>query len=338
MAKYRVGFAGLIHDHVWNEIACWKKIPEAELVAVGDRNQPLLDKAKQEGIQRTYRSWQEMLDTEDLDILEVALDNAGAVDAVEAGAEKGLAVKVEKPMAARVDQAERMLAAAEKAGTILMINWPTTWDPAIDFMLDTIKRGELGQPFYFRLRCAHNGPKEIGCSRYFWEWLYDAERCGAGALMDYCCYAANMCSYLFGLPRSVIGVRAVLAKEYSVPDDNATIIMQYDKLFGVAEASWTEPVPADQPNPFCLASEGNIGVAGNQVVIQRLGKDTERITPPSLPEHRSCGPRYLLHCLETKAPVEGCSSPIVGRNAQEILEAGLLSSNEGRRVELPLRC
>jgi predicted dehydrogenase len=336
MAKYRVGFAGLIHDHVWNEIAHWKRIPDAELVAAGDRNQPLLLKAEQEGIQRMYGSWQEMLDTEDLNVLEVALDNAGAVDVVEAGAARGLAVKVEKPMAARLDQAERMLAAAQKAGTILMINWPTTWNPADDFVLTMIKRGDLGQPFYFRLRCAHNGPKEIGCSRYFWEWLYDAERCGAGALMDYCCYGANMCSYLFGLPKSVVGVRAVLAKEYPVPDDNATIIMQYDKLFGVSEASWTEPVAAGQPNPFCLASEGNIGVVGDEVVIQRRGKDAERITPPALPEHRSCGPRYLLHCLKTGALVEGPSDPSVGRNAQEILEAGLLSTNEGRRIELPL--
>ncbi len=336
MAKYRVGFAGLIHDHIWNEIDAWKQVPQVELAAAGDLNEPLLEKAQQEGIQRTYRSWKEMLNKEELDILEVALDNASAVEAVEAGASEKLAVKVEKPMAARLDQADRMLKAAEDAGTALMINWPTTWNPAMDLMLETIKRGDLGQPFYFRLRCAHQGPKELGCSRYFYEWLYDEERCGAGALMDYCCYSANMCSYLFGRPKSVVGIRAVLAKEYPVPDDNATILMQYDNVFGVAEACWTQPVPADQPNPFCLASEGNIGIVDEKVVIRRPDKGVETLTPPALPDHRSSGPKYLVHCLETGSPIEGVSSPQVGRQAQEILEAGLISADEGRRVELPL--
>jgi predicted dehydrogenase len=337
MKKYRVGFAGLVHDHIWGQIEHWKAIPNVEFVAAGDPNRPLLEKTRENGVRKTYDSWEEMLEKEKLDILEVATDNATAVRVVEAAAPKGIHIKIEKPMSARLEQANRMIAAVEEAGVQLMIHWPTAFVPTNALMFEMIGRGDIGQPYYFRLRCAHAGPKEIGCSKYFYEWLYDEERNGAGALIDYCCYGADMCSYLFGLPRSVVGIRAVLAKEYPVPDDNAIILMQYDKAFGVAEACWTEVATPLQPNPICLGSEGNIGVVNDQVVLQKRDGTAEAIDPPPLPEGRQNGPQYFISCLETGEKVEGQCSAAVSRNAQEILEAGLLSANRGKAITLPVK-
>ncbi len=204
-------------------------------------------------------------------------------------------------------------------------------------MFQMIKRGDIGEPYYFRLRCAHAGPKEIGCSHYFWEWLYDEERNGAGALIDYCCYSADMCSYLFGLPRSVVGIRAVLAKDYPVPDDNAMILMKYDTVFGVAEACWTEVATPLQPNPICLGAEGNVGVVNDKVVVQRRNGDAETMDPPPLPEGEQNGPEYLISCLEAGRDVEGQCSAKVSRDAQEILEAGLLSADRGETIRIPIQ-
>jgi len=337
MKNYRIGFAGLVHDHIWGQMQHWKAVPNAQFVAAGDPNPPLLEKAKDNGVPSTYDSWEEMLDKEELDILEVATDNATAVQVVEAAAPKGIHIKIEKPIAARLDQANRMVAAVEKAGVQLMIHWPTAFQAQHPFMFHMIQRGDIGQPYYFRLRCAHAGPKEIGCSEYFWRWLYDEERNGAGALIDYCCYCADMCSYLFGLPKRVVGIRAVLAKDYPVPDDNAMILMKYDKLFGVAEACWTEVATPLQPNPICLGTEGNIGVVNEKVVIQKKNGDVETLPPPPLPEGQRNGPEYLISCLETGKAVEGQCSAKVSRDAQEILEAGLLSADRGEAVDIPIQ-
>jgi predicted dehydrogenase len=337
MKNYRVGFAGLVHDHIWGQMEHWMAIPNADLVAAGDPNPPLLEKARENGVPRGYDSWEEMLEKEELDIVEVATDNATAVEVVEAAAPKGIHIKVEKPMAARLEQADRMVAAARKAGIQLMIHWPTAFQPKHPFMFHMIQRGDIGQPYYFRLRCAHAGPKEIGCSEYFYRWLYDEEKNGAGALMDYCCYSADMCSYLFGLPRRVVGIRAVLAKDYPVPDDNAMILMKYDKVFGVAEACWTEVATPLQPNPICLGSEGNIGVVNEKVVIQKKNGDVETLPPPPLPEEQQNGPQYLIWCLQNGRDVEGQCSAKVSRDAQEILEAGLLSADRGEAVDLPIQ-
>ena len=337
MAKtYKVGVAALVHDHVWGELAHWRAMPNVEVVAAGDVNAPLTQRAQGEyGVPRVYPSWQEMLEREGLDIVQAAAENSVGADIVEACAAKGIHVVSEKPMAATLAQAERMLAAAERAGTKLLINWPTAWVPAIQEWERRIVRGDIGALFYVKYRSAHNGPKEIGCDPYFYEWLYDAEKNGAGALMDYCGYSANMNARFLGLPAQVTGMRGTFVKDYPVPDDNAIILMKYAHAFGVAEACWTQTVPyAEGANPVAYGTGGSLSVSGESVVWQRPDHAPETITPAAPIAPSRSGPEYLLHCLETNAPVEGFCSPRVSRDTQAILEAGLRSADTGQTVTL----
>ena len=338
MRKYRLGVASLVHDHVWGELRHWQAIEGVEIVAAADVNAPLRERMKSEyGVARTYSSWKEMIEQEDLDLLQAAAENNAGAEIVEAAASRGIHIVSEKPMAARLIQADRMLSAANQHGVQLLINWPNAWSPEILTMLRMIREGAIGQPVYFKYRAAHNGPMEIGCSKYFYEWLYDGEKNGAGALMDYCCYSAAMNACLFGRPRRVQGMRAVFAKDYPLPDDNAIIVIQYDQSFGVAEASWTQPVSYPSPNPICNGMEGCLYLWHGGLWIQTpADKDARPVTPDPRPTYLSNGPRYLLHCIETGAAIEGMCSPVVSRNAQEILEAGLISADTGQTITLPL--
>ena len=335
---YRVGVASMVHDHVWGELAHWRALPKVELVAAGDPNAPLRERSRQEfGVARVYESWQEMLEREELDIVQAASENSAAAPIVDACAARGIHVVSEKPMAATLDQADRMLRAAREADIRLLINWPTAWHPPIVEWMRRIEAGDIGHVTSVKYRSAHNGPKEIGCSPYFWGWLYDADKNGAGALMDYCGYAADFAACLLGLPSQVTGMRGVFVKDYPVPDDNAIIVMRYPHAFGIAEASWTQTVPhAEGANPVAYGTGGSLAVSQGQVLWQRPGQSTETITPPELtPPYRNA-PEYLLHCLETGRPIEGLCSPKTSRDAQEILEAGLRSADTGQTLSLPL--
>jgi predicted dehydrogenase len=339
--NYRVGFASLVHDHVWGEMRHWKSLPNVTIVAAGDVNADLRQRFVQvTGVDTVYESWQALLENEgdNLDIVQIASENSVHADIVEMCASRGIHVISEKPMAATLAQARRMMASIASHGTRLLINWPTAWQPAWQEMERRILAGEIGDVRYFKYRSAHNGPREIGCDPHFVEWLYDAEKNGAGAFMDYCCYGSAMAARFLGLPEKVTGLRGVLAKDYPLPDDNAIVTMQYAHAMAVAEASWTQVTGYATNNPVAYGSTGAISVNGKEgtLLLLRPGKDAEVIAAPAPVAPRRSGPEYFIHGLMTGEPFEGVCAPEVSVIAQEILEAGLRAADSGHTQILPL--
>jgi predicted dehydrogenase len=254
---------------------------------------------------------------------------------VEEVARRGIHVMSEKPMAATLAQADRMVAACAAARVELMINWPTAWNPAIQTVDRLVRDGAIGRVHKVKYLAAHQGPREIGCSTYFCDWLYSEELNGAGALMDYCCYGANMAAHWLGRPTSVVGIRGTLDKSDCPVDDNAILLLQYPRAFVVAEASWTQQAPDGSGNPALFGSQGTLSVVGNRIRLARLGKEPEFLEPDRPAPGRRNGAEYLASCLRSGTPVEGMCSSATGRLAQEILEAGLTSTRTGAAVSLP---
>lgn len=327
-----VAVIGLIHDHVWNVLRWWNEVDAAELVAAADANPPLLERVESEfGVTRLFPAPEPLLKQVRPDVVLVYLDNAGTADVVEQAAAAGAHVMVEKPMAATLEQADRMLAACRRARVELMVNWPTAWNPGIQTADRLIREGAIGRPHKLRYLAAHQGPKEIGCSTYFYEWLYDPARNGAGALMDYCCYGANMAAHWLGRPDSVVGVTGTLVKQDFPVEDNAILLMQYPGAFAVAEASWTQQAPDGGGNPSVYGDAGTLAVFGNRVRLARAGREPEWVEADAPSPGRRNGAEYFLSCLRAGVPVEGMCSAAVSRTAQEILEFGLRSARCGQR-------
>src|SRR6267378_4055012 len=80
--------------------------------------------------------------------------------------------------------------------------------------------------------------------------------------------------------------------------------------------------------------EGEKAGAGRIQLITAEG--SEWIDPPALPADERDGPSYFLSRIAAGRAVEGMCAPEIGRDAQEILAAALLSSASGREVTLPL--
>jgi predicted dehydrogenase len=350
MAKIRVGVMGLTHDHVWGNLRALVAQENARLVAVVDPNPPLIDKVRADyAPAETYGSYEEMLDRARLDAVLIYADNASAAPLTELATARGLHVMTEKPMAATLAQAERMFIAARQAGTMLMINWPTAWNREIRHALDLALAGEIGDIYQVKYRSAHGGPKEYGCSPYFYEWLYDRDRNGAGAYMDYCCYGVNIARYILGMPSRVTAVVNRLVKEYVTVDDNGIIIMQYPRAVAVAEASWTQVGAEPGGGPVIYGTRGTLVVrrkaalgegqpaGGGQldmVTVEHPYGRTLDVPTPS--PHLSSGPAYFLECLRSQNEPTGLCGARVSRDTQEILEAGLIAARRGADVSLPL--
>jgi predicted dehydrogenase len=339
--KLRIGVLGMTHDHIWGNLRDLKQSPLGELVAAADPNQELLDKIQQEyGCPNVFEDYAEMLEEVELDAVYIFGDNATGAELAEFAAENGLHVLIEKPLAADLAGANRALAAARRNEVALMINWPFAWWPQLQKAFAMAQAGEIGQIFQTKYRSAHAGPKELGCTPYFYDWLYDADLNGAGALMDYCCYGAALARYVLGQPSRVTGVVGHCLKDYVTVDDNAVIVMQWPRAIAITEASWTQIGHLTSYFATIYGSEGTLQVEpgnnGRLLLANRANEDGIEIQVEPLPADQSNATNYFLSRISQGLPIEGICSAAVGRDAQEILEAGLRSAREGETISLPL--
>lgn len=333
--RYRLAVAGLVHDHVWGELAHWQETGRVDFVAAADPNADLRDRVVREfGVEAVFDSTEEMFAQSDVDVVQVCTSNADGVAVVEAAARLGIHAVVEKPLAATLDGANRMLQAAESAGTQLMVNWPFRWRPATVQAWRLVSDGLIGHVFNAQIRMAHKGPREFGCSDHFCNWLYDASQNGAGALIDYCCYGAVALRHLFGMPQHVQGVAGCLTKTDIPVDDNAAITLLYPDRFATTEASWSQ-IPSYHDALF-LGTRATLWTRNGRLFVADEEHGEQEIPVEDLPRGERSGPEYFLKCLdEDREPGDVCSA-VVCRDAQEILEAGLRSHETGRRMGLPL--
>jgi len=323
---------------VWGNLDDLQRSGRGTLVAAADPNVPLLEKIGDLYRCSTYESYGAMLDGETLDAAYVYADNATSSGLVEMAAQRGLHAMVEKPMAATLAQADRMIRTTVDAGVVLMVNWPFAWQAALQHGMHLARAGAIGELYQVRYRAAHAGPKELGCTPYFYNWLYDREKNGAGALMDYCCYGAVLCRYLLGQPTRVTGVAGRLQKRTIDVDDNAVLLLGYHHAIGITEASWTQIGHLTSYTPVFYGTEGTIVVHRDGVQVATPDQpDGEWVDVPEPPEEARTATDYFLSRIILDEPVEGLCSAGISRDAQEILEAGLISARIGAEVSLPLR-
>jgi predicted dehydrogenase len=120
--------------------------PRVEIVAGSSRDAGRRERFEQRASASTYANWREMLEHEQLDIVSVATYAPQHVEITIACAEHGArAVLCEKPIATTLAGADRMLAACEKAGTLLAINHNRRFHPNYRRLRDLVAAGELGE-------------------------------------------------------------------------------------------------------------------------------------------------------------------------------------------------
>lgn len=334
----RVAVLGMAHDHLWTNLDQLKEVAGAELVAGADADHRLLEQFKREtGCDTTYDDYEALLDEVKPDAVFAFCATADHADVVEMCAPRGIHVMVEKPMAATLEQADRMLVATRKHGTRLMVNWPTAWSRSLRTAKRLVDEGAIGDLWQLTWRGGHSGPDELGCSEHFCSFLFDPDLNGAGAFNDYGGYGSSMCVWFLGSPSSVVGVAGRLLKRHLPVDDNGMMILRYPHAMCRLEMTWTEAVAHKPPHDVVLyGTEGTL-IAGKEVTLYtREDEEGTVIDLDALPKGQANGPEYFVACLKEGIDPDGLPNPDLSRDAQEIMEAGLLSAVNGMTVSLPV--
>jgi myo-inositol 2-dehydrogenase / D-chiro-inositol 1-dehydrogenase len=117
-------------------------LPEAELAAVCDLDSERATALAGGTGARVYTDWRALLDTEDLGALIVCTPPTAHAEPAIAALDRGLPVYLEKPIARTAEDAARIVAAAERTGTVCAVGYQ--WH-ALD-LLDDLPGVLAGQP------------------------------------------------------------------------------------------------------------------------------------------------------------------------------------------------
>lgn len=243
----RIGVAGLTHGHVhW--ILSRKDKKDVQLVGIAETNKELaLRYSKQYGfsMDMVFDSVEEMI----ANTQPQAVAAFGAIfqhlEVVATCAPKGIHVMVEKPLAVSLEHAKKMEMLAKKHQIHLLTNYETSWYPTNKKAYDLLREGSVGDLRKVVIRDGHKGPKRIGVSKEFLEWLIDPKLNGGGAIMDFGCYGANLITWLQQgeKPQTVTAVTQQLQPSNNPEvDDDATIILTYNTANATIQASWNWPI------------------------------------------------------------------------------------------------
>ncbi len=243
----KIGVVGLTHTHVhW--ILGAQDNKDIKIVGIVEPNRDLAKRyLEQYGLSMdlVYNTMEDMIDATHPEAVTAFGTIFDHLQVVETCAPKGIHVMVEKPLAVNLQHAVIMKALAEKHNIHLLTNYETTWYPTNHRAKELVQEGSIGDIRKVVVRDGHRGPKKIGVNTEFLEWLTDPVQNGGGAIIDFGCYGANLMTWLMDgeRPSTVTAVAQQQQPENNpMVDDDATIILTYNKANATIQASWDWPI------------------------------------------------------------------------------------------------
>ena len=290
-----VGVGGISGAH----IPAWEAMEETELTALCDireeQMEPYLGK-------RHYTDFDEMLEKEELDILDICLPTYLHADFTVKAMERGIHVICEKPVSLREEDAERVYSTARRMKVNFMVAqvlrfWPEYM--LIKELYDTKKYGKLLSGYMSRLG---NTPQ------WSWDnWMKDEERSGL-VPFDLHIHDLDFIVYTFGVPENVKSNRVKRPEQ-----DCINAVYEYEDFYIETESAWyagAYPFSAGYRFQFEKAvvafSEGRCTVYETDGTVKDLTEEAKGDTGSiNLPKSDAYGNeiRYFTDCvLENRFP------------------------------------
>ena len=336
--KTRLAIVGLDHDHVWDLLKYMASEPDAELVAIADNHPALVQKAKTQvpASVKFYSDYIKMLDEVKPQAVFVTTENDLHLAILRECAKRHINYSTEKPMATNARDALEMERLAKQSGIKLMVNYWNAWVAPSHELFHRVYDGQLGPVQKIVVRYGHQGPREIGISKEFGEWLYDPQKNGGGAVMDFGCYGAEWALWLKGRPTRVYATALKLkTSQANQVDDDATVVLEYPDAIAVIQASWDWPYNMDQVQVF--GPKGSLLARSDDLYYHPSGAGQGDIPPDGnlvalrpVPHATSNLIAYFVDCIRNNKAVENPVAAALNVQVMEILDAARESIRTGK--------
>lgn len=356
MAKWKVAGINFDHFHMGDLLREVAEHPDAEIVGIADAQPERMQGAIANfGIpaDRVFTDPEKCLMATKPDLVILCPATADHAAYVERVAPFGVNMLLEKPFAASIADADRMIAAANASGKLLAVNWPLAWYPSHITTKRLIDEGVIGDVIEVHFYDGNRGPlyhladkvvvsdDEVQKAKPH-SWFYK-KASGGGSLLDYVGYGVTLGTWFMD-GEAPLEVTCVMdAPDGLEVDEHSVTVCRYRRGLSKFETRWgtfTDPWTM-QPQPKCgfviVGTQGTIASYDydDHVTVQTRAQPQQHQVPcdtVSAPNRKPV--EYVLHCIEAGKPIIGPLDPKFCRIGQQITDSAVLSAKEKRTVAL----
>jgi D-apiose dehydrogenase len=332
-------------------LRAWSEISGVQVVALYNRT---LEKARQRAIEfgipleHVYDDYNELLNNEELDFVDVATAPHVHRENVEAVAAHGLHVLCQKPVAPSLEDMRIMMAACDKAGVLFSINENWRWRSWYREVKSLLDRGAIGKPRFMRFTSRRNltWPVPGGNAPLLIKQPYTAEM-EQLLLFEWGIHLVDVSRYLLG---EIQHIYARLAKTspYFKGEDRALLVLDLSGATCVIDISWAtvgdeaaEQRSQTTTEDFIIeGDEGVIELLPEPYLLFRLSTRRESYEHPiystnskdAYQDSYTAAQRHFYECLRDGSQPETVASD--NFKTLEAVQAAYLSADLGQVVTL----
>jgi UDP-N-acetylglucosamine 3-dehydrogenase len=300
-----------------NQARVYKELKETELLAVCDIDAERAKTVAKQFNVTPYTSSGKMLKREDIEAVSICTWSTSLAKEALKALKAGKHVLVEKPMAANVKQAEKLLETADKEGLHLMVGFLMRFIPGLQRIKKAIETKTLGEIVCATAKRVSQWPERIG---------------DVGVVKDTAIHDIDIARYLFNEDPIAVYAKtgSMMHKKF---EDYAQIMLTFESgKSAFIESNWLTPYKTRT-----LVVTGSEGIMKLDYITQELTiENVKETVQPRYPwqEPLKLELQHFANC------VLGKEKPIItgvdGLKALTIAEAALKSSAKGKAIKLKL--
>ncbi len=354
MKKLKVVGLNFDHMHMGDLLRNCHEHPGVEIAGICDEQPARMESAIarfQLPRERVFTDPRRCLEATEPDFVILCPATARHAEYVELVAPYRVHILCEKPFAATLGEADRMIAAAKKVRRLLAINWPLRWVASHVTAHRLLREGRIGGLREIHYYDGNRGPLWHTADKIETtptpamkrkSWFYQA-RHGGGSLLDYLGYGTTLGTWFHGEKKPLEVTAVVDASRGLEVDEHSITIARYAGGLSKFETRWgtfTDPW-THQPQPKCgFVLKGEAGTISSYdyeptIRVQtRASARGEDIPVDILQPPFQNAVQYFAHCINEGLPITGPLSPATARIGQQIVDTAVLSAR--RRKTVPL--
>jgi UDP-N-acetylglucosamine 3-dehydrogenase len=309
MAVVGTGFWGKNHARIY------KELQETDLIAVCDID-PLRAKAVAEQFgARPYTSVRKMLQNKEIKAVSICTWSTSLAKVATEAVKAGKHVLVEKPMAANVRQAEKLLETAKKTHVHVTVGFLMRFIPGLQHIKKAVEEKTIGELVCATAKRVSQWPDRVG---------------DVGVVKDTAIHDIDVMLYLFNKDPMAVYAKtgSMRSKKF---EDYAQIMLTFEGgKTAFIESNWLTPYKTR-----ILIATGSEAILNLDYITQELRiEDAKETVQPRYPtqEPLKLELRHFANC------VLGREKPLItgldGLRALKIAESALKSSATGKIVKL----